>query len=236
MSPIEQNSVRNRLLAALSPDDFAVVQPHLERVQMDMRRITIEQNQPITHVYFIERGITSILADADEGRVEIGMIGPEGLAGVSVLLGVDVSPFAFMVQAEGEALRVPAAAMRTAYRQNPGITAVIGRFIHALMVQTAQTAYANATLNVEARLARWILMTHDRLGRDDLPLTHDFLSMMLAVRRPGVTTATHVLEGARMIRATRGKITVLDREKLVDLAHNTYGVAEAEYARLMATG
>jgi len=236
MSPIQQRFVRNRLLSALAPDDFASLQPQLEPVSLKMREIIIEPNQPIEHVYFIERGITSVLAEASGGRIEVGMIGSEGLAGLSALLGVAMSPHAFMVQAEGEVLRLPAAPMRAAYQQRPGINAVIGRFIHAFMVQTSQTAYANATLNVEARLARWILMTQDRLGRDDLPLTHDFLSMMLGVRRAGVTTSTHVLEGVRTIRATRGQITVLDREKLVELAENTYGVAEAEYERLMAVG
>jgi len=124
--------------------------------------------------------------------------------------------------------------MRKAYQRNLGINAVLGRLIHGFMLQMAQTAYANATLNLEARLARWILMTQDRLQKDELPLTHEFLSMMLAVRRPGVTAATHVLEGAQMIRATRGHIKVLDRERLINLADSTYGIAEAEYERLMA--
>jgi len=234
MSPIQQNTVRNRILAALKPEDFALLQPKLEPVRLELRQMTYQPNELIEHVYFIERGITSVLADASEGRVEVGMIGSEGMAGLPVLLGSDHSPYAFMVQAEGDALRLPAADMKAAYQENPGINAVIGRYIHAFLLQVAQTAYANATLNVEARLARWILMTQDRLQRDDLPLTHDFLSMMLAVRRPGVTTATHVLEGGRLIKATRGQIKVLDRERLVHLADNTYGVAEAEYERLMA--
>jgi len=171
MSPIQQRFVRNRLLSALAPDDFASLQPQLEPVSLKMREIIIEPNQPIEHVYFIERGITSVLAEASGGRIEVGMIGSEGLAGLSALLGVDMSPHAFMVQAEGEALRLPAAPMRAAYQQRPGINAVIGRFIHAFMVQTSQTAYANATLNVEARLARWILMTQDRLSGRPAPDT-----------------------------------------------------------------
>src|SRR4051812_8832759 len=234
MSPIQQNTVRNRILAALKPEDFALLQPKLEPVRLELRQMIFQPNESIEHVYFIERGISSVLADASEGRVEVGMIGSEGMVGLPVLLGSDHSPYAFMVQAEGHALRLPAADMKAAYQENPGINAVFGRFIHAFLLQVAQTAYANATLNVEARLARWILMTQDRVQQDDLPLTHEFLSMMLAVRRPGVTTATHVLEGGQLIKATRGQIKVLDREGLVHLADNTYGVAEAEYARLMA--
>jgi CRP-like cAMP-binding protein len=103
-------------------------------------------------------------------------------------------------------------------------------------VQTSGTAFANAEHTVEARLARWLLMCHDRLDGDDIPITHEFLSMMLGVRRAGVTTATHVLEGNGLIRAKRGVITILDREKLEGLADNAYGLPEAEYARLMAEG
>jgi CRP-like cAMP-binding protein len=109
---------------------------------------------------------------------------------------------------------------------------VLLRYVQFLMTQTAQTAYANASFGVESRLARWILMTHDRLKRDDLPLTHEFMSMMLGTRRSSVTTATHVLEGNGLIRATRGVITVRDREKLEELAGDAYGLAEAEYERL----
>jgi len=234
MSHLQQKSVRNRILAALAPEDFALLQPKLEPVQLAFRQTIFQPGDPIEHVYFVERGITSVLAEASEGRVEVGMLGSEGMVGLPVLLGSERSPYAFMVQAEGEALRTSASEMREAYQQTRGINAVIGHFIHGFMLQVAQTAYANATLNVEARLARWILMTQDRLQKDELPLTHEFLSLMLAVRRPGVTTATHVLEGGQLIKATRGQIKVLDREGLVHLADNTYGVAEAEYARLMA--
>jgi CRP-like cAMP-binding protein len=234
MSQLQQMSVRNRLLAALAPDDFGLLQPHLEPVRLEFRQIVIEANEPIQHVSFIERGIVSILANAPEGRVEVGIVGREGIVGVPLILGSDRSPYSYLVQAEGEALRITAQDLRTAIQQSPSINAVLGRYIHALLVQTAQTAYANASFNIEARLARWILMTQDRIDGNDLPLTHDFLAMMLGVRRPGVTTATHVLEGAKIIRATRGQITVLDREKLEDLADDSYGIAEAEYARLVA--
>jgi CRP-like cAMP-binding protein len=236
MAQLQQKTVRNRILAALAPEDFALLQPKLEPVRLEFRQTILEANKPIEHVDFVERGITSVLAEGGEGRIEIGMIGSEGLVGLPVLLGSDDSPYTFLVQADGDALRIPAADLRAAYQQNPGINAVVGRFMHAFMVQIAQTAYANATLNVEARLARWILMTHDRLARDELPLTHEFLSMMLGVRRAGVTTATHILEGGHLIKATRGQIKVLDRDRLVHLADNTYGLAEAEYERLMAAG
>jgi CRP-like cAMP-binding protein len=163
-----------------------------------------------------------------------GIIGREGLVGVPIVLGVDRSPHGFLVQAEGKALRIATADLRAINAERPAIHAVLMRYVHALMVQTASTAFSNASFTIEARLARWILMTRDRLDSEELPLTHEFLSMMLGVRRPGVTVAVQILEGNGLIRATRGRITVLDRKKLEELADSAYGLAEAEYASAMA--
>src|SRR5215204_1458695 len=233
MVQLQQASVRNRLLSGLTPEDFGLLQPHLEPVPLDLRQWVIEAGEPIQRVYFPEQGIVSILADTSEGRIEVGLIGPEGMAGLPVVLGIDRSPHGYMVQAAGEALRIAAHDLRAAIQQSPSLHAGFLRYAHALMVQTAQTAYANAGFTMEARLARWILMTDDRLERDELPLTHDFLSMMLGVRRPGVTLAVQSLEGNRMIRAARGRIMVLDRTGLEGVADSAYGASEAEYARVM---
>jgi CRP-like cAMP-binding protein len=233
MAHLQQASVRNRLLATLTPDDFDLLQPDLEPVPLDFRHWLIEAGEPIQHVYFPERGIVSILADTTEGRIEVGMIGPEGMAGLPVVLGIERSPHSYMVQAAGEALSITAPDLRTALRQSLSLHARFLRYAHTLMVQTAQTAYANAGFGIEARLARWILMTDDRLEREDLPLTHDFLSMMLGVRRPGVTIAVQNLEGNRLIRAKRGSITVLDRTGLEGVADGAYGASETEYASVM---
>ncbi len=162
------------------------------------------------------------------------MVGHEGFVGVPLLLGADRSPHVAMIQAEGTGLRIATPKLQEALQVSPALRAVLGRYVQSLIVQVGQTVYANADANLEARLARWILMTNDRLKREELTLTHDFLSLMLSVRRPGVTTAIHILEGAGMIRAKRGRITVLDREKLMELAGDTYGPAEAEYERLFA--
>ena len=175
----------------------------------------------------------SILADTSEGRIEVGLIGPEGMAGLPVVLGIERSPHGYMVQAAGEALRITAPDLRTALRHSPSLHARFLRYAHALMVQIAQTAYANAGFGLEVRSSRWILMTDDRLEREDLPLTHDFLSMMLGVRRPGVTIAVQNLESNRLIRAKRGHITVLDRTGLEGVADSAYGASEAEYASVM---
>ena len=233
MTQRQQTSVHNRLLSGLTPEDFGLLQPHLETVPLEMRQWVIKAGEPIQHVTFPEHGIISILADTSQGRIEVGLIGPEGMAGVPVVLGIDHSPHGYMVQAEGEALRIPAQDLRTAMRHSPSLHAGFLRYAHALMIQTAQTAYANAGFGIEARLARWILMTDDRLNHDELPLTHDFLSMMLGVRRPGVTIAVQNLESNRLIRAKRGHITVLDRTGLEGVADGAYGASEAEYASVM---
>src|SRR5215207_7465110 len=234
MTHLQQISACNRLLATLPPADFDLLQPDLEPVALDLRQWLIEAGEPIQQVYFPEHGIVSILADTSQGRIEVGLIGPEGMAGLPVVLGIERSPHGYMVQAAGEALRISAQDLRTALRHSPSLHAGFLRYAHTLMVQTAQTAYANAGFTIEARLARWILMTDDRLERNELPLTHDFLSMMLGVRRPGVTLAIQALEGGGLIRAKRGGITVLDRVRLEEVADSAYGLAEAEYARVMA--
>jgi CRP-like cAMP-binding protein len=233
MAHPQQASIHNRLLSALNRADFDLLQPDLEPVALELRQWVIEAGQPVQQIYFPEHGIVSILADTSEGRIEVGLIGPEGMAGLPVVLGVDRSPHGYMVQAAGEALRITTLELRTALQQSPSLQAGLLRYAHALMVQTAQTAYANAGFSIEARLARWILMTDDRLEGGDLPLTHDFLSMMLGVRRPGVTLAVQGLEGNRLIRAARGRITVLDRTGLEEVADTAYGVSEAEYASVM---
>src|SRR4051795_8444410 len=233
MAHPQQASVRNRLLSALPPDDFGLLEPHLEPTSLELRQWLSQTKRPIRRVYFPEQSIVSILADTSQGRIEVGMIGPEGMAGLPVVHGIDHSPHGYLVQAAGQALKITAQNLRTAVRHSPALHARLLRYAHARMVQTAQTAYANAGFDIEARLARWVLMTNDRLEGEDLLLTHEFLSMMLGVRRAGVTLAIQALEANKLIRAKRGSIMVLDRAGLEALARDAYGVAEAGYARVM---
>lgn len=228
MAQPQQSAVRNRLLATLAPEDFNRLAPALEPVPLVLHDVLIAPHRPITQAYFVEDGLVSLVADTREGRIEIGLTGREGFVGVPLALGSETTPHTAIVQAGGEALRIAAGALEEALDASAGLRRVLGRYVQSLIVQVGQTVYANADLTVEGRLARWILMTHDRLEQDDLPLTHEALSKMLGVRRPTVTTATHVLEGAGMIRARRGRITVIDREKLEDLAGSIYGAAEAD--------
>ena len=148
------------------------------------------------------------------------------------MLGIDRTPHTCMVQAPGEALRIGAGELHAAMEQSPTLRALLLRFVHTFIVQVSQTAYANAGYSIEERLARWLLMTHDRLEHDDMPVTHEFMSIMLGSRRPGVTIAVQTLEGTGAIRATRGHLTLRDRQKLEQIAGQSYGFAEQEYSNV----
>src|SRR5918993_3124111 len=236
MSAPRQSSLRNQLLAGLAAEDFAALQSHLDPVQLQLRQVLFEPNQPIAHVYFPESGYTSVTTSTNGSKIEIGLIGREGMVGVPIALGVRATPFEFFIQHAGEGLRMASYHLEEVIDERPSLHRVLLRYAQAMNVQTSGTAFANAEHTVETRLARWLLMCHDRVDGDDIQITHDFLSMMLGVRRAGVTTSLHILEADGLIRAKRGVITVLDREKLEELADSAYGLPEAEYARLMAEG
>ena len=222
MAALRSSTVRNRLLAALLPDDFALLEPKLEHVQLTLGTVVIEAHTPISHIFFPESGIISTVADTEEGRIEVGLVGREGMMCAAVILGANQTPHTSVVQGIGAALRIGTPDLRAAIAARPTIFRPLGLFVQALIVQMAQTAYANATFNIEARLARWILMTQDRVDGDELQLTHEFLASMLGVRRAGVTTATHALEGMGSIQNKRGCIQIVDREKLLELAGDAY--------------
>jgi CRP-like cAMP-binding protein len=235
MHPPQQLSIANRLLASLSADDFASLRPYLEPVSLDTRQVLIEPNTPIAHVYFPEAGMSSVTNNSSGGKIEVGVVGREGMVGLPIVLGIDRTPYEHFMQIAGHGWRIAVRDLEQAMGQNSSLHRHLLRYAQASHVQVSETAFANANSDVEARLARWLLMCHDRVEDDDIPLTHEFIAMMLGVRRPGVTVALHVLEGIQVIQAKRGLITVLDREKLEELADEAYGLSEAEYTRLMGT-
>jgi CRP-like cAMP-binding protein len=208
----------------------------LELVPLELRQVLYEPHQPIEQVYFPESGYTSIVTNGGGNQVELGIIGREGMVGVPVVLGVRRTPFQFFIQNAGNGLRMAASALEETIDERPSLHRLLLRYAQALNVQTSVTAFANANHTLEMRLARWLLMCHDRLDGDDIEITHEFMAMMLGVRRAGVTTSLHILEGNRLIRSTRGLVTVRDREGLEKLADDAYGLPEAEYVRLMAEG
>jgi CRP-like cAMP-binding protein len=227
-------SFRNRLLSALSADDLALLSPCLTPVELAVRDQVEWPNKPIKHVVFPETAIISVVADgARKKQLEVGIIGREGMTGLMVVLGNDRSPYSTYAQVAGRANRMTADDLRSAMKGSPTLAGVLFRYVQAFMIQTSQTAISNGSAKLEERLARWLLMAHDRVENDELPIIHEFLALMLGVRRPGVTVTLHSLEQQGLIHPHRGSITVLDREGLMRVADASYGVAEAEYERRM---
>jgi CRP-like cAMP-binding protein len=228
MAVSTQVPVRNRLLATLPPADFSLLEPQLERVPLPAGMRLIEPNTPIEHVYFLDEGITSVVATTPQGRrIEIGIIGSEGLIGMPVLLGLDRTPHACFVQMPGAGLRIRADDLRATTAASATLQQHLLRFVHAFTVQMGQTALANASYLIDERLARRLLMCLDRVDGDDLAATHEFLSLMLGVRRAGVTEALQSLEDRGIVLTRRGQVRVVDRAKLEAVAGDSYSLPEA---------
>jgi CRP-like cAMP-binding protein len=227
---------RNRILASLAPEDAERLRPHLEHVPLRLGEVLIERLEPIDHVYFIEAGISSDTAVTDAGEeMEVGIIGPEGLVGVAAVLDMDSTSNRSFMQAPGMAQRIRVEELRRAMDESPALRRVLHRFVHAFLAQTSQTAGCNGRHVLDQRLARWLLMAQDRLG-DDLPLTHEFLSIMLGVRRSGVTIALRALARAGIVEQKRGHIRILDRTRLEALSCLCYRVVKAEFDRVIDPG
>jgi CRP-like cAMP-binding protein len=234
MTAPTQKYFRNRLLNAMSTEDFQLLQPHLELVSLDTSQILVEANEPVPYVYFLEYGIGSAVAISLAGeRIEVGNIGREGMTGTCLVHGVNRSPIQIFVQVPGPASRMSAGAFKAVLAESPSLHGLLMRYVESTIIQMAHTALANGRHTLSQRLARWLLMSQDRLEKDEIPLTHGFLSLMLGVRRPGVTEALHVLEGEHIIKAVRGSITILDRARLEEAAGDCYGLPELEYERLL---
>lgn len=236
-SPVKKidRPYRNHLLATMAADDYALIEPHLEPTELPVGRDVEKFGQRAEHMYFIEGGVVSIVATNGSGRqIEIGLIGREGVTGLAVILGDDIANHSAYMQIEGHGYRLPAVTMLDAMRRSSVLRDRLARFAHTLMIQTAHTALANGRANLVERLCRWILMAHDRVDGNVIGITHEFLALMLGVRRAGVTVALHELEGHRLIRAIRRQITVLDRRGIEKLSNGFYGQPENEYFRLVA--
>jgi len=224
----------NQLLAALSADDLALLAPDLTSVDLALRQRIEEPDQDIPHAYFVTAGIVSVVArSTGHESIEAGVIGHEGMTGAAIVMANHRSPNETFVQLEGAAQRIDADKLRAAMTRSTDLTSLLLRYVHVFNTQVAHTALANGRANIEERLARWLLMVDDRIDGHEANLTHDFIALMLGVRRPGVTDALHTLEGKNMIRSTRGAVRIVDRERLQSLAGGTYGVPESEYRRLI---
>jgi CRP-like cAMP-binding protein len=226
-------ALANHVLSHLSQDDLALLQPHLEPVELAFRKNLEEPNEAIKFAYFPDDGIVSIVANGGRGRmIEVGVIGRDGMTAQPVVMGTDRSANSTFVQVAGTAHRIEVAALRKAMDRSPTLRRSLLMVVQAFLTQAAHTALANGTGKIEERAARWLVMAHDRLTGDGLPLTHEFLAIMLGVRRAGVTVSLKNLETLGLISTKRKVIEVRNRAGLVKLAADIYGVPEAEQTRL----
>ena len=225
----------NHLLASLSISDLGLLEPNLRPLALRLRQDLEQPNKPIDAVYFPHSGFASVVAiQSAKKQVEIGLIGREGMSGLSVVLGNHRSPHATYIQSAGDVRQsIRANDLRKAMDASTSLRNSLLKYVQAFGVQTTHTAICNAKSKLDQRLARWLLMAHDRIGADYLPLTHEFLSLMLAVRRAGVTEAMNALKNQGLISSVRGGITIRNRKGLERIAAETYGIPESEYRRLI---
>jgi CRP-like cAMP-binding protein len=226
----------NQLLAALSVEGRERLLPSLKRVPLILEDVIYEADERIRHVYFPASGVISLLCITDDGAsIEAGTIGMEGMAGIPVFLGVDVSLNRAVVQIEGEAMRMEAEAFRDVARRSGRFHDLLHLYTFALMTQMSLSVACNRFHSVEKRLARWLLMMHDRAQVDEFRFTQDLISRMIGTHRPHVSTAVGNLHNAGLIRNGRGKIDILDRDGLIKTACECYLAAKRKFDGLFST-
>lgn len=219
----------NRLLAALPVGEYRRLLPELEEVAMPFAEVIYEPGAEIRHVYFPNDSIVSLLAEvADRSTLEIGFVGNEGMAGLYVFMGVYTSPHRAIVQGAGTAVRMKASALRKESGRAGPLHDLLHRYAHSLLMQVSQTAACNRFHTMDARLARWLLMSGDRLGADEFHLTQDFISDMLGVRREGVSKAAGALQKNGLLNYSRGRIKILDRAGLEAVSCECYVIIRDE--------
>ncbi|WP_313618009.1 Crp/Fnr family transcriptional regulator [Agrobacterium sp.] len=233
MAILSQESVPNKVLSILPAADFALVAKHLEYIDLPQGTVLARVGEPIEFVYFLTSGIGSLVTTTPEGnRAEAGIFGFDGYVPTTAMAEVETSSHDVGMQVAGTAYRIDYPNFRVLMDSKNFSKAVI-RSMEAFSIQLAHTAVSNAVHDVDERLARWLLMCHDRVSANEIGITHEFISIMLSVRRATVTTSLHTLESNGFIRAQRGMITIRNRSALEEFAHDAYGRPEAEYRRLM---
>jgi CRP-like cAMP-binding protein len=226
----------NHLLGAIPKDELDRIRPHLEDVELKFREDIYQSGEPTDCVWFPHIGVISLVTEFMEGDpVEISTIGHEGMVGVQHLLGNHQMPLRAFVQVSGRAARMGAEDFKRAVAENPRFERLLLRYTLALLNQISQAAACNRTHSVEERLARWLLMTQDRVDSPEFPLTQEFLSQMLGVRRPTVSIAAGMLSKAGLIHYSRGQITILNRGELEQASCECYRVITSEFQRLVGS-
>jgi CRP-like cAMP-binding protein len=233
-APSVQSQERNRLLRALPEEDYTALAPYLLPISLTVGDTQAEQNGPFEHVVFVETGMVSVVNHIGKGMIEVGTIGNEGMAGLSVFLDDGIATSKTFVQVPGSAKQLSTSDFRRIVDEHPAIRRLLNRYAHAFLTSVAQTAACNLTHQLQERCAKWLLMTHDRMvGAATFPLTHEFLSAMLGVRRSGVTVAAGALQDAGFIRYSRGNVTIMDRKGLERASCECYEVVRIQFDRLL---
>ncbi|MBD2205235.1 Crp/Fnr family transcriptional regulator [Calothrix sp. FACHB-1219] len=224
---------QNQLLAQLPPDELNNLYPHLEIVSLSLTQVIIEPHEPIPYAYFPVNSLLSLVTIMEDGStVESGCIGREGMAGVPIILDASTTSMQTLAQIPGKAVRIKAGIFKEAFKTSNALQKILYRYIHTVIVLGSQSTACNRLHNIEARLSRWLLMSSDGIGSESLPLTQEFLSTMLGVRRSGVSETASKLQSRGLISYQRGNIQIVDRKRLETTACECYGIVKAEYQRL----
>jgi CRP-like cAMP-binding protein len=222
------------LLAALAAEEDAHLAPALNCVSLELKQPLIQAGRPISHVFFPITAVASLLIVMEDGaEVEAGLIGREGLVGLSAALGLEFAVYQAICQVPGEAWRMPARVLRQALQRSWPLAALIQRYAAAQLRQTVQMVACNALHPATERLCRWLLMSHDRVGRDEFPMTQEFMSELLGVRRPSVTLIAGTLQEAGLIAYKRGMIRIKNRRGLEEASCECYAVMNELYRRII---
>jgi CRP-like cAMP-binding protein len=224
------NQSLNWLLGGLSKEEYERLLPNFEAVTLNLGEVIYRPQEPIHYIYFPDNGcVVSLLSLMNDGStVEVGTVGSEGLVGISIFWGVRTTPYGATVQIPGSAMRMNADVLKRMLSEVHSLHSILLRYTHALMVQIAQTSACNSRHNLEARLARWLLVCHDRARSNDFPLTQEFIAEMLGVRRAGITEAVGKFQKKGLIRSNRGHITILDRRGMEEATCECYRVVREE--------
>lgn len=224
---IAGNRVSNKILLSISDKEYAVIRPHLEALSMPHHLSLYEPGQPLEFVHFPNTGMVSLVIATEDGKtVEVGEVGREGFSGVQAAVGIDTNQVREIVQIAGDGFRVKIGVLKSVLQLAPGLERILTRYAVVQGMQFAQTAACNRLHNIEQRLARWLLITQDRVDSATLDITHDFLATMLGTDRPTVSLAAGILQDKKAIEYTRGAVRILSRTKLEESACECYGVIQ----------
>jgi CRP-like cAMP-binding protein len=224
----------NRLLRSLSPSDYELIAPHLEPVPLPLRKVLYEPGAEVTHAYFPTAGMASMVSEMKDGTVEVGTVGNEGMIGTPILLHSKSMTTRSFMQLAGAGYRIAADPLRQMIKQSPDAEALLFRYAQTMFDQLAQWVACNRLHTLEARCARWLLMTADRAGGDGFTLTHEFLSYMLGVHRPAVSLVASELSERGLLKYRRGAVTIVDRAGLESASCECYAIARRSTEQLFA--